>query len=358
MFLRHGGSPSEGLPLLESIVKKDATFQYLSLHPACGTSKDVNRTLANHVCPSIGSAPFVIRDSESVPKQRGVFAARELKRGDLILSEKPVLSLGPEIPGRLEFKVKNLSPAILDHFLSLHNSHSGCSCYSNSLLQGIFHTNSIPVDDKTTGIFLDASRFNHACSPNAKQSFNTNTGEIRIYALDVISAGEEIFISYISGRRVYGTPQKYRQNDLCTRYHFACACYVCSLPEEELLKSDARRLRLNQLWEIIPRFTPKQEIQHLIAIVEGLRIFSEERLLADTADFLNDAASLCAYHSDWVSTKYWANLAYQTAIEEFGEDSVRAEEARIVYEDPTVLPLAWLGPRKNLTKIRFECSNQ
>ncbi|KJA18994.1 hypothetical protein HYPSUDRAFT_94183, partial [Hypholoma sublateritium FD-334 SS-4] len=267
----------------------------------------------------------------------GAFASRQLKRGDLILSEKPILSLDSEVTGRVDIETMNLSPRIRELFISLHNSHSACSCYPNSLLQGIFHTNSIPTGDKTTGIFLDASRFNHACSPNAKLSFNAKTGELRIYTLCPISAGEEIFISYISGRQLYGMPQKYRQKYLGTRYHFACACYVCSLPKAESMTSDARRVGLNQLWEVIPRFTPKQETQHLSAIVDGLRIFSEERLLADTDDFLNDAASLCAYHSDWVSAKYWANLAYRTIVEEFGVDSIKAEEARGTYEDPTLL---------------------
>ena len=99
------------------------------------------------------------------------------------------------------------------------------------------------VSDDDSVICLRASRFNHSCSPNARILFNSNTGELRIYALGTIPRGEEIFVPYISNRCLYGKPRRSRQAILRARYHFTCACSVCSLPEAESKMSDARRLK-------------------------------------------------------------------------------------------------------------------
>ncbi len=91
---------------------------------------------------------------------------------------------------------------------------------------------------------------------------------------------------------------------------------------------------MNALWEIIPSFTPAQGIQRLNVIVEAIHLLKEEGYLADADDVANDAVLVCAYHSDWVSTKYWARLTYQTRVAEFGEDSTRAAEVYGQYLNP------------------------
>ncbi|KAN0128761.1 hypothetical protein V8E53_013422 [Lactarius tabidus] len=190
----------------------------------------------------------------------------------------------PSTPGysRVEAAVRALSPAELDSYLSLHNSHNKCLCHPDPL-QGIFATNSFAVgtahDD--SGICLRGSRFNHSCSPNARHSFNSNTGELEIHALGTIPCGDEICIAYISSRWLYGTPRRSRQAILRTRYHFTCVCSVCSLPEAESKMSDARRHKANELLEIARRLLPTQEDQCLNVTIEALRLVQEEGYLDD-----------------------------------------------------------------------------
>ena len=283
---------------------------------------------------------------------KGAFAFKDIQRGDLILSEKPIFCIPtsghePIMRGAIEIAVGNLSPIHLDGFLSLQNSHNTCSCFPIPLL-GIFGTNAIATTDGNGGVSLGASRFNHSCSPNAKYSFNSNTGEIRIYAMGTIPRGEEIFVSYIS---LYQT-RRSRQDNLRPGYHFTCACSICSLPEAESKKSDARRQRLKELNEIICRFDFAKAKQHLNFTVEGIRLLREEGCLGGVGDFTFFAGPICAYYSDWVSTSYWAGLSYHARVAEFGEDSSEVALVRELYLDPKSFRYAGVGPPKDLTRIR------
>ncbi|KDR84650.1 hypothetical protein GALMADRAFT_133901 [Galerina marginata CBS 339.88] len=349
MFIDHGGDLSDGAQELKAI----ADAESLLPPETFSTSANLNDTLANLECAG-GPSSFVVHASAIVQSGEGAFASREFQRGELILSEKPLFSVQNVVPERqklafIQEKVRNLSPTHLDRFLSLHNSHTNCSCYPNLAL-GIYGTNAFALSDES-GICLKASKFNHSCSPNARHSFNAITGECRIYALVTIPVGEEIFITYISGRKQYGETRLSRQNLLSVR-HFTCACSVCSLPEAESKLSDARRVMLNELWESIPSFLPTQGAQRLRVIVKGIHLLKEEGYMADADDFSNDAGAVCAYHSDWVSTKYWTHFTYQTRVAEFGENSPRAREVRDAYLNPHSIPMAGQGPPKKFTTIR------
>ena len=283
---------------------------------------------------------------------KGAFASKDIQRGDLILSEKPIFCIPtgghePVMRGAIEIAVGNLSPTHLDGYLSLQNSHETCSCFPIPLL-GIFCTNAMATSDGNAGICLEASRFNHSCSPNAKLSFNSNTGDIRIYALRTIPRGEEIFYSYIGPR----LSRRLRQTNLHSGYHFTCACSLCSLPEAESQKSDARRQRLNEILKIFPRLDHTQEIQLLNLIVEGIRLLQEEGCSEDAGYYTIYAGPICAFYSDWVSTSYWASLTYHTSVAEYGEDSPQAAEMRELYLNPKSFRFAGLGPPRDLSGIR------
>ena len=352
MFLDHGGDPKTAAEEFKAItdVEKSPlpTVPSRSLETVLGALQ-----LTAGLTSTSG---FIIRSSEAVPKEQGAYASQDFKRGDMILSEKPIFSIPINLSEIAKYKfvqdeVCKLSPTYLSSYLSLQNSHIDCSCYPNIAI-GIFATNSFALRDDDVGVCLKSSRFNHSCSPNARYSFNPRTKDLRVHALGTIRAGEEIFVMYISGRNVYGTPRKTRQTVLRARYHFTCACVSCSLSDEEAARSDARRMKLTKLWNSIPAFSPTQGRQRLNVIVEGVNLLKEEGFLADKDDFTNDAGIVCAYHSDWVSARFWAELTYRTRVEEFGKDSSRAEEVRGTYMNPKSFPMAGLGPVRAFTDIR------
>ncbi|KAF8259759.1 hypothetical protein EI94DRAFT_1900634 [Lactarius quietus] len=328
---------------------------------------DIQMFLDNGGNPTLGAQELrSIADTETIQEGKGAFASRNFQRGDLILAEKPIFSIRIDVPKQLqhisiEAAVRNLSPVHLDGFLSLQNSHTECSCFPNRPLLGIYTTNGFGLGfgGSGAGVCVKASRFNHSCAPNARFSFNSDTGELRIYALGTISRGEEIFVAYsdrfIDGRRLYGTPRLPRQAHLRQLYHFTCACSTCSLPAAESMKSDARRLKLIELREIIQSLylSPFHGTQVLNYIVEATQLLKEEKYFADSDDFTTYGAVVCAFHSDWVSAKYWAHLTYHTRVGQCGEDSPRIAEVRGEYLDQRSYPKAGRGPLKDFTAIRL-----
>ncbi|KAN0128918.1 hypothetical protein V8E53_013291 [Lactarius tabidus] len=252
IFTDNGGDATLGAQELKAIADAESSSPSKS---SSYISSGLDSGLANlHLQDD--SSVFVIHTSTAVQNGEGAFASRDIRRGDLILSEKPIFSIPTDIPELckyiyIEATVRNLSPTHLDHYLSLQNSHTECSCFPNPLV-GIFNTNAYTVvasDDSV--VFSKASRFNHSCSPNARFEFDSNTGELRIYALGPIPRGEEIFVAYFSKRFLYSKPRRSRQAILLALYHFTCSCPICSLPEAESKMSDARRSNMYELWEIM-----------------------------------------------------------------------------------------------------------
>ena len=325
------------------------------------TTPDPTDRLADEIhaiCLAKEGNPFTIRESNT-PRGCCAFATNKIRRGDLILSEKPVVIVSTETStGKpqdlaIQSELRGLSPTHLNTFLHLSNGHTDCSCFPGQRATGIFATNSFALTDDHSGIGLTGCRFNHSCSPNARFSFNPTTGHFRIFALSDILVGEEICVAYLSSRRLYGQTRQDRQGLLRSRYHFTCSCSVCSLPKAEITLSDSRRVKVNELWEKVPMFRPNQTIQRLNTIAQAINLLKEEGYAADYDDFTNDAAIICAYHSDYESSKYWAKLTYETRVAEFGEDSPRAAEVRDTYLNPKSFSMAGTGRVQRFSHIRL-----
>ena len=109
-------------------------------------------------------------------KGKGLVATINVPQGTRILCEEAVIRtphnhdlLGSE---NLQRYVRQQVNALTEQkrlaFLSLHNIYP----YKNSTEQyiGIIHTNAFPIEDGETGggVFLEASRINHACDNNTQ----------------------------------------------------------------------------------------------------------------------------------------------------------------------------------------------
>ena len=92
---------------------------------------------------------------------------------------------------------------------------------------GIYKTNTF-----TDGVYLQMSRVNHSCRPNAEISdSDSNTADLR--ALRKIKEGDEITICYIDDDKSQWTREE-RRGDLKSVYNFDCACEGCDMTEEEI----------------------------------------------------------------------------------------------------------------------------
>jgi hypothetical protein len=328
-FSKAGG----GRELAESATAQIATAElFHATREAKPGGTQVLPTVIQPVVDNVSLTPhgFTLREVEG--KGLGAFAIQEFHRGDLILADQPLFITDN---GGIVVEQYNVISAVqklsLDEkkeFLSLRNAHSGSQHdrLCNPIF-GTFKSNAFAISDTTSAICMLASRFNHSCSPNARYSWHAAGGLLRIYALREIAVGEEIFVSYISGKHVYGSHRKDRQDRLKT-YGFICTCVVCSLPFSEQKASDTRRVEIARIWESVPYYMPHQTVGRLMAMVRAINLLKEEGYAADADDFTNDAAGICACHSNWESVQYWATKTYETRVAEFGEDSQRAADVR------------------------------
>ena len=110
------------------------------------------------------------------------------RRGDLIIAEAPLFSIRKQDDGgpidfqSIKAAVDGLSSEEVQKYVSLKNADVEGGRYDNPFL-GIYSTNAYETDSGSGGIFLEVSRFNHSCSPNARTSWNPDIKRMRIYAL-------------------------------------------------------------------------------------------------------------------------------------------------------------------------------
>jgi hypothetical protein len=86
MFIDHGGNSTDAARELKAIEEAESSPAPL---PSSNPNNLSDAFEALHV--EDGPAFFTTRNSSMLQKGAGAFAAREFRRGDLILSEKPII---------------------------------------------------------------------------------------------------------------------------------------------------------------------------------------------------------------------------------------------------------------------------
>ncbi|KAL1657708.1 hypothetical protein GGF50DRAFT_121570 [Schizophyllum commune] len=285
---------------------------------------------------------------------KGAFARKPIERGTLLLAEKPLLpspaSYREDAPLSAEIilaLVERLSPTEVARLLTLKNSRAGdpCHCFA-----GIWQTNAF----SGSGVCTTAARFNHSCVPNARYSWHAESRRQRIYALRHIEEGEEICVSYLMNRNIYGSSRAARRAWLEEDYRFVCMCAVCGASDDEVMKSDHRRNMLARIWRALPTMQDDPRLA-VSEVASAIRIMREEGYHADADDFASEAVNCCAAFSDWESAKYWAEVMYESRRAEFGQDSRYAREAKAMVENPgdrRRMPMAGMFKGVSFTDIR------
>jgi hypothetical protein len=281
--------------------------------------------------------PFEI--TKIMGKGHGVLATCKILKGTRILSEKPIFVV-PRTVNDLDIveRVIIKSLARLDEgqrkaFFALTNIHGT----KHSAALGIARTNILPLGAAAVegGLFLQASRFNHACSHNAQNTWNTDTNQLTIHAFKDIEAGEEICISYLDGSENYRT----RQRNLKDRFAFECSCNLCLLPPTQRRESDARLDEITRLDTIIGDgvgivTTPMAYLHHVYTIV---RLLEEEHIAdARVPRAYYDALQITIAHGDQARAKVFAERAYAARVVVEGEDSPETRRLKSFMENPSI----------------------
>jgi len=204
--------------------------------PDCGkvvltSSGAADCSLFNEALQKMPSPP-ACEVKEIAGKGIGMVATKKLYPGDLILAEKPVMTMPVAIfdSGRestedwLDKKINRLGSMERELLLSL----TDWSNPDDFTYIGLFYTNCMSWEADVVVCPLMA-RANHSCRPNAEFVARIDKGVNELRAMYVIEAGEEVTINYLPMAEEGGEVREVRQKYLRTSYGFQCTCRACTL---------------------------------------------------------------------------------------------------------------------------------
>lgn len=281
-------------------------------------------------------------------KGKGLVATINVPQGTRILCEEAVIQI-PHNHDQLGCKklqryVRQQVNALTEQqrleFLSLHNIYP----YKNPTEQyiGIIRTNALPIEDGETGggIFLEASRINHACDNNAQQSWNDNIKRHTVHALRDINEGEEITVYYLA---VHNSRQA-RQEALRAKFKFSCSCRICSFPPNQIQRNDEILEEIDHL----DRLVGQRGLEGILSSpLRTLRYLDREIQLYNMTGpddpglsrVYLDAAQVAVVHGDLARGRIFAERAVRSWRMSGGSDSKNVIEYGALSQNPSQLPL-------------------
>lgn len=262
----------------------------------------------------------------------GVVAARDIRAGELILRERPLLVTAheavtdPRRYGRGHLygaAISQLSEPSKTKLLALANS---CGPETEQI-EGIVKTNAIVVGlvpevgvPDGRALFNDLMRANHACAPSAHYYFDISSFTGKLHATRDLAKGEEITISYTS----ITDPRAKRRAALAATYNFECTCRTCSLPPAQSAESDRRRIAIDAFATSLEREEPRGPIEAIVPQVEeALEWIQLEGIPAEAGRLLGLAVTMAmtAEAPNWALLFDWGARAKASIDLLHGADS-------------------------------------
>ncbi|KLU91958.1 hypothetical protein MAPG_10907 [Magnaporthiopsis poae ATCC 64411] len=286
--------------------------------------------LAPRAVPHLASrAPPAFEVRSSPNKGLGVFATRDIARDAMIMRDPLVFRYdeGEDyaqryrrftlLPGATQRDILGLAVGQNKEHLeavaySVLSSGKGADSVVEILhLEDVITTNGFGIhadSDSPGGLFLNASRINHSCVPNADQASFDDDGYKVMRANRDIETGEEITTSYTA----HFLPRELRQL-LLGRWGFTCQCPACdpsnpfSRSHERLLKDhdqlcqdacmdDNGRLKAGGAWPyavLKQAATRAQKRIELLARHHALRKFSRQAYVPVNLTFGSTSCADC-----------------------------------------------------------------
>ncbi|KAJ6593425.1 hypothetical protein B0H19DRAFT_917505 [Mycena capillaripes] len=227
-------------------------------------SKEVLMNIPGFPQPLIHPTTPAFRMTTIPGKGLGLVSTRDLRMGDLILTERPLLisARGMELvfppnfthEQRLQYTLNELErylqialgrmrPDAKAAYMALQNSHTEDG---SGPAVGIMRTNGLCIDglrpgmeeqvDMYSATCKEISRLNHSCAPNTVPHFDMPSFSYRLYAVRDITAGEELTFQYTGV-----APGAAERNEALKPYDFVCSCLACTFAGP----SDVRRAAIS-----------------------------------------------------------------------------------------------------------------
>ncbi|KAK4202764.1 hypothetical protein QBC40DRAFT_320583 [Triangularia verruculosa] len=270
-------------------------------------------------------------------KGLGVVAKRKIKRGEIVMSDYPVLLIGTgflgsaqphhrrrmlkqainQLPEKLRSKVKGLS--------------RGAEKYEVDAILGP-NANTVMIGEQDNeqmhvGLFAEAARINHGCRPNVHSRFSERRLTMEIMAHVAIEPGEEILMSYVPLTTVRDERRKYLKD----HWGFDCKCQLCTGTKNEIEESEFYRRRQKSLKETIESARAEGFFKDAIVMSGEWHEFSEWDMVPPLAPEYHDSlADLHYSNGDLFNATRYARMAYDGWVRFGSVDDEKLEHSKSV----------------------------
>ncbi|EIM19148.1 SET domain-containing protein [Wallemia mellicola CBS 633.66] len=253
------------------------------------TNNNENCDNMDHI---VADPPLELYDTKSAGI--AVRASRDIKRGELLISELPLLiweeGMSPE---QLRHWTDQLTPSARQTLFNLskrsdklaieaeekdNTDESARIRSANGFdleLPGIplsFHGKLPPQPTRASFLFPNISRINHSCLPSCGHALDWTRLRMEIFAMRDIHKGEDISIEYLPQMITLSTEE--RKAKLQTTFGFSCACQLCSSDNETIEQSDRRRKQLKLSSRNL--FGAGLNRQQMVGELERMRVILQE----------------------------------------------------------------------------------
>ena len=174
-------------------------------------------------------------------KGRGLFAARNLPMGSVVLTEEPTLKMDSNRneEDRIVRDFYKLSPEIQTRVLSLHDpapENGGPSSSIMPKLCRIMNFNSCRMSNfvrqtVNQNLYLTNSFINHSCNPNCCWKPSEENDKMSVMTLIPVQKGEEFTVNYhfsiFDERGRYCLTWRERKELINKHFAFDCLCNLC-----------------------------------------------------------------------------------------------------------------------------------
>ncbi|KAK4161892.1 SET domain-containing protein 5, partial [Cladorrhinum sp. PSN259] len=177
----------------------------------------------------------------------------------------------------LEEAVDRLGEGVKSEVLKLAQSPEGPRSKSDGVILDILKTNGFGIDVagvQHLGLYVEGSRVNHNCRPNAFWRYVGSQMAMEVVALRNIQPGEEVAHSY--------APLGYTHEErkaVLRQWGFQCRCALCSAPPAERQLADSRRERILEIHQILRKASELQSTRRVDELVrEAMTLIELEEL--------------------------------------------------------------------------------
>ncbi|KAK4222082.1 hypothetical protein QBC38DRAFT_427935 [Podospora fimiseda] len=271
----------------------DCIFTSLPFHSQ-GISLITTPNLAASLIPTILSRSSSSSPPSSVPwkvsplpgRGFGLLATQKIPKHSRIMLDFPVLVVridfingdgysAKQKKKMLEEAVDRLGDEIKGKVLSLSRSREANE--KDGVILNILKTNGFGIDVdgvEHLGLYLEGSRVNHNCRPNAFWRYIRSELATEVISLRTIQPGEEIAHSYVP----LGYVHKERKAVL-RQWGFQCRCALCSAPPAERQLADSRRERILDIHQILSKASDLPSTRRVDELVkEAITLIELEEL--------------------------------------------------------------------------------